>query len=192
MLRSKLAELYAAQFAAVPLVAECVFLNPAFSDGALEREVRDLLLVLRNQVFVIQMKSQDKERTGEKLLRWIEKETKKAASQIKGAVRTLHERAVWCEHPRRGRVTFEPNYLRPVHALAIVEAPAAVALRTALPKVCEGIPISYLSLNDFLNLINELRAFPRNRSVLGRARRIFGIYTDPAGCRATRVCALSC
>ena len=81
MQRSKLAEIFAAKFAALPLVAECVFLNPAFLDGTLKREVCDLLLVLRNQAAVVQMKSQDKERTDEKLNRWIGKETKNAASQ---------------------------------------------------------------------------------------------------------------
>jgi hypothetical protein len=160
MQRSKLTEIYAAKFAALPLLAECVFLNPAFLDGTLEREVCDLLLVLRNQAVVVQMKSQDKERTDEKLNRWIGKETKNAASQIKGAIRTLRERPLWCEHPRRGHVEFEAGYLKAVQALVIVETQPSVAIPTDLPSVCDGVPISYLSLNDFLNLINELRAFP--------------------------------
>lgn len=160
MQRSKLAENYAAKFASAPLVAECVFLNPAFLDGTIEREVCDLLLVLRDQVLVVQMKSQDKQRTGEKLTRWIEKETRKAASQIKGAIRTLRERPLWCEHARRGRVEFQAGRLKPLQALAIVETQASVAIPNGLPKVCDGVPISYLSLSDFLNVVNELRAFP--------------------------------
>ena len=80
MQRSKLAEVYSAKFASVPLIAECVLLNPAFLDRRREREVCDLLLVLRDQALVIQMKSGDKPRTGEKLTRWVEKEATKAAS----------------------------------------------------------------------------------------------------------------
>src|SRR6266852_2550287 len=101
MQRSKLAEVYSAKFASVPLIAECVLLNPAFLDRRREREVCDLLLVLRDQALVIQMKSGDKPRTGEKLTRWVEKEARKAASQIEGAIRTLRHHAVWCEHTRR-------------------------------------------------------------------------------------------
>jgi hypothetical protein len=116
------------------------------------------------------MKSQDKQRTGEKLTRWIEKETRKAASQIKGAIRTLRERPLWCEHARRGRVEFQAGHLKPLQALAIVETQASVAIPNGLPNVSDGVPISYLSLNDFLNLVNELRAFPE--IVLYLAQRV--------------------
>jgi hypothetical protein len=74
---------------------------------------------------------------------------------------------LWCEHPRRGRVKFEADYLKPVHALAIVETQSPVPLLTCLPKVCNGVPISYFSLSDFLNLIKELRAFPEIIQYLG-------------------------
>lgn len=158
--RSKLAEIYTAKFASAPLIAECIFLNPAFLDGKIEREVCDLLIVLRDQALVVQMKSQDKPHTGERLTRWIEKETRKAASQIKGTIRTLRERALWCEHARRGRVAFQAGHLKPLQALAIVDTQASVAIPNGLPNVCDGVPISYLSLNDFLNLVRELRAFP--------------------------------
>ncbi|HEV3112967.1 MAG TPA: hypothetical protein VGY99_20970 [Candidatus Binataceae bacterium] len=160
MQRSKLAEINAARFASAPLVAECVFLNPAFLDGNIEREVCDLLLVLRDQALVVQMKSQDKPHSGEKLTRWIEKETRKAASQIKGTIRTLRDRPIWCNHVRRGQVEFHAGYLKPLQALVIVETQVSAAIPNDLPNVCTGIPISYLSLNDFLNLVNELRAFP--------------------------------
>jgi hypothetical protein len=160
MRRSKLAEIYAAKVASAPLIAENVFLSPKYLHGEKEREVCDLLVVLRDQALVVQMKSQDKPRTGEKLTRWVEKETRKAGSQIKGAVRTLRERTIWCQHPRRGRVEFKAGQLRPLQALAIVETHASVPIPKGLPKVCDEVPISYVSLNDFLNLVRELRAFP--------------------------------
>jgi hypothetical protein len=127
------------------------------------------------------MKSQDKERTDEKLNRWIEKETKNAASQIKGAIRTLRERPLWCEHSRRGRVDFEAGYLKPVQALAIMETQPSVAIPTGLPRVCDGVPISYLSLNDFLNLINELRAFPEIVRYLAQRAGFSEIAQIPLG-----------
>jgi hypothetical protein len=178
MQRSKLAEIYAADLASIPLVAECVLLNPAFLDRRREREVCDLLLVLKDRAFVVQMKTQDKPRTGEKLARWVEKEAKRAANQTEGAIRTLGQQAVWCEHPRRGRVDFQPGSLKPLHALVIVESSTRVAVPASLPKTCDGVPISYLSLNDFLNLVNELRAFPEialylaQRSALARSAEI--------------------
>ena len=181
MQRSKLAEIYAARFASVPLVAECIFLNPAFLDRTLKREVCDLLLVLRNQAVVVQMKSQDKERRDEKLNRWIRKETKNAASQIKGAIRTLREHPLWCEHPRRGHVEFEAGYLKAVQCLVIVETQLSVAIPTDLPEVCDGVPISYLSLNDFLNLINELRAFPEIVRYLAQRAAFSEIAQIPLG-----------
>jgi hypothetical protein len=146
MQRSKLAEIYAANFASIPLIAECVLLNPAFSDRHREREVCDLLLVLRDGALVIQMKSQDRARTSEKLTRWVEKQARKAASQIEGAIRTLRRHAVWCKHARRGRVEFQAGSLKLLQALVVVESPTCVTVPTGLPKACDGVPVSYLSL----------------------------------------------
>lgn len=160
MQRSKLAERHVAEFASIPLVAECVFLNPAFLDGNVEREVCDLLIVLRDQALVVQMKSQDKQHTSDKLVRWVQKETKKAARQIKGAIKTIRERPIWCLHKRRGRVRFQSSQLKVLHALAIVETQESVAIPNGLPDCCGDIPISYVSLSDFLHLMRELRAFP--------------------------------
>jgi len=190
MKRSKIAEIHAAWFASTPLIGECVLLNPAFSDGQREREVCDLLLVLRDQAIVVQMKTQDKLRAGEKLSRWVEKETRKAARQIKGAIGTIGSQAVWSDHPRRGRVEFDAGFLKPVHGLVIVETSQEVSTKMSLPKICGGVPVSYLSANDFLNLINELRAFPeivfylaqramfgeRAEIPLGAERTLYGAY----------------
>ena len=190
MKRSKIAEIHAAWFASNPLIGECVFLNPAFSDGGREREVCDLLLVLRDQAVVVQMKTQDKLRTGEKLIRWVEKETSKAARQVEGAIGTIGSRTVWSNHPRRGFVKFEAGCLKPVHGLVIIEASEQVVAGKGLPRKCKGVPVSYLSANDFLNLISELRAFPEinfyleQRAVLaeeaiiplGAERNVYGAY----------------
>jgi hypothetical protein len=190
MKRSKIAEIHTAWFASTPLIGECVFLNPAFSDGQRAREACDLLLVLRDQAIVVQMKTQDKLRAGEKLIRWVERETRKAARQIKGAIRTIGSQAVWSDHPRRGRVKFEAGHLKPVHGLVIVDTSREVATGISLPRSCGGIPVSYLSTNDFLNLIDELRAFPeivlylaqramfaeRAEIPLGAERTVYGAY----------------
>ena len=92
---------------------------------------------------------------------WVRKSAKGALSQIKGALRGLANDEIWCDHPRRGRVSFNAGELLPVHGLVLVENQGGrVTLRSDFPAAHKGAPISYFSVNDFQNVINELRAFP--------------------------------
>jgi hypothetical protein len=102
-------------------------------------------------------------RSEAKTQQWAKKHAAQAAAQLKGALSTLGSRRFWCEHPRRSRVDFKPGELEPIEAIAAVEAGAGGEI-VRLPKMVtlfqQGVPFSYLSVNDLLNLIFELRSFP--------------------------------
>lgn len=156
----------AARFCGMPLTAETVFLRPAYQHGPFEREVCDLLLTSRGRGIVLSLKSQDDpaSRSGAKQERWCTKRGEDAARQISGARRTMVAHRFWCEHWRRGRVAFDAGAVVPVHALAVIETgpvPTATArIANGPPHGAGDTPISYLTLNDALNLVDQLRSFP--------------------------------
>ncbi len=177
--RSQMAERFVETFAGVPLTAECVYRSPQFLDKGTQKEVCDFLIVLRDEAILISMKSQEDpaQRSGTKLQRWVVKNAGGALAQAKGALRTIISRKFWCQHPRGGRVDFEPNALRIKHVIVATEI---FAERETLPATIEleinGNPVSYLGLNDTCNLINELRTFPDIDDYL-KARRTLSTAT---------------
>jgi hypothetical protein len=156
----------AARFCGMPLTAETVFLRPAYQHGQFEREVCDLLIAFRGRGIVLSLKSQDdpSSRTGPKLQRWCRKKAGEAARQISGARRTMEAYPFWCEHWRRGRVDFAAGAVAPVHALAVIEtgptATDTARLADDLPQSAGDTPITYVTLNDALNIVDQLRSFP--------------------------------
>ncbi len=167
--RSRTADIerIAALFCSMPLTAENVFLRPARLDGSHgEREVCDVLVALRGRGIVLSLKSQDAAtpREAVKLRRWCAKHARKAAGQISGACRAMKTQSFWCQHWRRGRVEFAAGVVSPVHALAIIETgplPTDTArLPENLPDSAGGMPITYITLNDALNLVDQLRSVP--------------------------------
>jgi|SRR6185295_1741562 len=146
-----------------PLTAECVFHSPKYIDRGKQKEVCDLLLVLRGSAILVSLKSQAvlPSRTGDKLVRWINKSAMSAMKQARGALATIAHKPFWCRHSRRGQVDFNPGSIRVVHVVVLTEVLGEVVeLPNATPLVAGDIPVTYLSTNDFLNLVNELRAFP--------------------------------
>jgi hypothetical protein len=161
--RTTWVEKQTALFLASPLTAETVFLRPTYRDGRVDKEVCDVLLGLRGDGVLLSLKSQEdpKARTGIRLSAWCGKHAAKAAGQLGGALRTIGSQPFWCQHPRRGCVRFEAGAIRPRHAVALVEVmDAVVELPEDLPGDRHDVPIAYFSLNDALNLIEQLRAFP--------------------------------
>lgn len=76
-------------------------------------------------------------------------------------MRTIGNSSVWCQHPRMGRVEFEPNSLQVRHVVVTTEIlHQEVTLPASFELDIDGIPVSYLALNDVCNVINELRTFP--------------------------------
>ena len=160
MQRTDQAEKFLEVLASVPLTWENVFRSPEYTDKT-DKEVVDLLFVLRNRGIFVSMKcQQDPEgRTGDRLVRWVQKNAKAALKQVRGGIRTSKTREFGCRHPRRGRVSFKPAQIDPARAVVIVGTLKEVALSQDIPLEVDGVPVSYLSVSDFSNLVIELRTF---------------------------------
>jgi len=175
MERTLWAEKFVDTFSSRPLTAECVFHSPQHIDKGKQKEVCDLLLILRRTAILVSMKSQDDptSRIGDKLRRWTIKNSTNALNQARGALSTLARERFWCDHSRRGRVTFEARSIQVSHVVVLTEVLGdVVQLPNDLPLVLGDIPVTYLSVNDFLNLINELRAFPEITGYLDARRTL--------------------
>lgn len=158
MQRTDWAEIYLEKFSSIPLTSENVFRSTEYLNKT-KKEVVDLLLVLRGQGIFISMKCQQEpqKRKNEKLKRWTNKKTKEAFNELKGGIRTTEIKDYWCEHPRRGKVVFRPNEIKITHAVVLVETLEIIQLEDSLPLNIKDIPVSYFSVNDFLNILTELR-----------------------------------
>ena len=161
--RTQWAERHVEEFLALPLVREFVLRSPQTVDGT-QREVADhLILHSRSGVLISQKCQEDPAaRDEEKTELWARKNARNAVRQLCGALRA-DPKMVWCDHPRRGRIEF-PKGLPPItHGIVLTEVFQAVDLQAAaddLPLGYRNTPITYLSVNDFLNLAVELRTVP--------------------------------
>ncbi len=175
MQRTLWAEKFVDSFSSTPLTAECVFHSPQYIDRGKQKEVCDFLLVLRDNAILVSMKSQDdpSSRTGDKLRRWTIKNATNAMNQAKGALNTIAREPFWCQHSRRGRVNFKEGSIRVAHVVVLTEVfDDVIELPSELPLLLGNIPVTYVSLNDFLNLVNELRAFPDIMAYLDARRTL--------------------
>jgi hypothetical protein len=160
--RTEWAERHVEDFLALPLVREFVFRSPQSLDKVIQKEVVDFLVAHGNTAILVSQKCQEdpSSRIGARAASWARKAAKGAASQLCGALRRADGQPIWCEHSRRGRVEF-PNGLPKIdHAIALVEMLERVDLEPDaehLPLEFQGTPITYLCLNDFLNLAVNLR-----------------------------------
>jgi hypothetical protein len=173
--RTLWAEMFVDGFSSRPLTAECVFYSPQYIDRGKQKEVCDFLLVLRGNAILVSMKSQDdpSSRTGDKLRRWTIKNATNALNQARGALNTIAREPFWCQHSRRGQVEFKPGSIRVAHVVVLTEVfDDAVEFPNELSLLLGSVPVTYLSLNDFLNLINELRAFPDITAYLDARRML--------------------
>lgn len=171
--RTDWAELQIEELLSVPLVSEFVFRSPKHNDPD-EKEVIDHLIVHRGQSIILSQKAQDDpaKRSDTRNAQWVLKNIQNALKPIRGVIRNPGDRPKWCEHPRRGRVEFDA--LPPiVHGIALAETWRPVDLHPAapdLPLEYLGVPITYLSINDFLTLVVQLRTVPELLEYL-QARR---------------------
>ena len=145
------------------------------------KEVADFLIAYPGVGILMSQKTQKdpSTRTSDKTLSWALKEAKRAASQLCGALRTARGKPIWCEHPRRGRVDLPDGLPDINHGIVLVEVFERVDLNAQaddLPLQYQGTPITYLSLNDFLNVAIELRTAPEVLAYLDARRAL--PYTD--------------
>jgi hypothetical protein len=174
------AERYVRDFLTLPFISEFVLHSPQTLDGT-QKEVADLLIAYPGVSILLSQKTQKDPltRTADKTVSWARKEAKRAASQLCGALRTARGKPVWCDHPRRGRVDLPDGLPAINHGIVLVEVFERVDLNeqaTDLPLEYRGTPITYLSLNDFLNVAIELRTVPEVLTYLDARRGL--PYTD--------------
>jgi len=161
--RTQWAERHVEDFLGLPLVLEFVLRSPQTIDGT-QKEVADHLILHGGGGILISQKCQEDPaaRDETKTELWARKNAKGAARQLVGALRA-GPRLIWCDHPRRGRIEF-PAGLPPItHGIVLTEVFQPVDLNpdaADLPLSSEDVPITYLSVNDFLNLAVELRTVP--------------------------------
>jgi hypothetical protein len=173
--RTLWAEKFVDGFSSRPLTAECVFHSPQYIDKKKQKEVCDFLLVLRGNAILVSMKSQDdpSSRIGDKLKLWTIKSARNALKQAKAALNTIARKPFWCQHSRRGRIDFKQGSIHVAHVVVLTELfDDVVDLPNELPIMLGNVPVTYLSLNDFLNLVNELRAFPDITAYLDARRTL--------------------
>jgi hypothetical protein len=173
--RTEWAERHVEEFLSLPLISEFVFRSPQTVDRT-QREVADLLITHGDLAILVSQKCQEDpaSRDVARTRSWACKEAKRAVSQLQGALRTAIGKAVWCDHPRRGRVQFPGGLPKIDQGIVLVEVFQAVDLEpegAALPLEFSGTPVSYFSVNDFLNLARELRTTPELLEYL-KARRL--------------------
>jgi hypothetical protein len=158
-------ERYVEEFLSLPFVTEFVFRSPKTLDRSREREVADFLILQRELGILISQKCQEDpaRRTVERTEVWVRKKAREAVSQLCGALRTGTGKRIWCDHPRRGQVEFPKGLPKIQHGIVLVEVFQSIDLNAEavhLPLDYQGIPITYLAVNDFLNLAWELRTIP--------------------------------
>ncbi|WP_456862890.1 hypothetical protein [Bradyrhizobium sp. USDA 4503] len=162
--RTQSAEKWVEEFVSLPFISEFVFRSPQTIDTS-QKEVVDLLVSHSGMSILISQKCQEDpfSRSPERTAAWARKQSKNALSQLRGALGTARaKKVVWCDHRRRGRVEF-PDGLPPIdHGVVIAEVFEHVELEpeSDFPLAINETPVTYLSVNDFLNLAQELRTLP--------------------------------
>lgn len=161
--RTDWAELQVEELLSVPLISEFVFRSPKHNDPD-EKEVIDHLIIHAGKSILLSQKAQEEpdKRTIKRNELWVLKNIQNALKPILGVIRTPSDRPKWCEHPRRGRVEFDA--IPPIiHGITLAETWRPVnlsAVADKLPMEYMGVPLTYVSINDFLNLAVQLRSVP--------------------------------
>ncbi len=163
--RTEWAEREVQHLLSAPFISEFVFRSPRTRDGRTEHEIADFLIRHGTAGVLIQQKCQEdpESRTAPNTDLWVTKNAKDAWRQLRRSLTRPQDRPIWCDHPRLGRVDFPDGLPSTLHGIVIVETRQPVNLQGEadnLPLVYKNIPITYLSVNDFLNLADNLRTVP--------------------------------
>lgn len=176
--RTRWAEEQVERLLSIPFISEFVFRSPQNLEGPrnTQREVADLLIEHMGKGLLLSQKAQEDpdSRDDSKNELWVLKNAKSAVAQLIGALRSPAT-PFWCDHPRRGRVEFPTGLPTIVHGVVVAETFRSVDLQSAasdLPLEHAGIPITYLSINDFLNLAMQLRTVPELYAYLSARRAL--------------------
>lgn len=175
--RGDWAERQTQELLSIPFIAEFVFRNLRTVDGKTPHQAGDFLVLHRGSGILIEQKCQDDptKRTPEKTALWARKEAKKGWTQLRRALKRPKDRPVWCDHQRRGRVPFPTGLPVIRHGLVIVEVFETIDLQIdadSLPLEFRNVPLSYLSVSDFLNLAVSFRTVPELTEYLSARRSL--------------------
>lgn len=191
--RTDWAEQYVEMLVGMPFISEFVFRSPKRHKNG--REIADLLISQGETNIVFSQKCQfdPGSKSKEKNDLWVLKNTKNGLSQLQGGLKTFLTEGFWCNHPRRGRVKISAPLPKIDEAIVLVETQTRVDLNieaSAFPLSHNGIPISYLAVDDFLNLVSELRSVPEllrylkerralaeaDLRIIGDEKKLFPLY----------------
>lgn len=163
-----------ANFSSRFFMKDFVLLNPKYYRAGHEKELADILLVLDDTCTVISVKGTDGNPKSEaKLKSWLAKKTYEGSKQAKGGINWLSKASftavdLWGEVKR-----VEPNSLRPLCGIVLLECSqqpfGSIEFSARLPQ--SEIPLHFLSLNDFLNVVNWL----------GSISDVFDYFSERAG-----------
>jgi hypothetical protein len=175
--RTRWAERQVEEFLSLPFISEFVFQSVRTAVNQKQEEVADFLILHRGTCLLIEQKCQEYPslRTPQKAGLWARKKAKEGWSQVRRAFTRPRGFPVWCDRPRQGRVQF-PDGLPPIeHGIVAVEVFRPVDLQPdvqSLPLDHNGVPITYLSVSDFLNLAVQLRSVPELMDYLAARRSL--------------------
>jgi hypothetical protein len=152
------------------------FSQPEAHNAPDEKEVIDHLIVHKDVGNLISQKAQEcpTSRSVEKNELWVLKNLQDALKPIYYSIRKPSDRPKWCDHPRRGRVDFK-TLPRIIHGVALAETWRPVDLNQIadeLPLEYLGVPLTYMSINDFLNVVWQLRTLPEVLEYLNARRKL--------------------
>jgi hypothetical protein len=175
--RTEWAERDVEELLSIPFISEFVFRNVQTTERRKKEQVADFLIDHRGTSILIEQKCQEDPtiRTAQKSELWARKKAKEGWCQIRRAFTRRRDFPVWCDHPRRGRKEFRRGLPPIQHCIVTVEVFQPVDLQpdaVSLPLDHDSVPITYLSVSDFLNLAVQLRSVPELMDYLAARRSL--------------------
>lgn len=157
MQKGHLLEQIIGDFSSKFFMKDFVILNPKYNRAGHEKELADLLLVLDDKCIVVSVKGTDGNPKSEaKLKNWLAKRTGEGLRQAKGGINWLSKvsfsgRDLWGEIR-----DFEAGSLYPICGIALLECSQQpfLSIEFDAREPESDIPLHYLSLNDFLNVVH--------------------------------------
>ena len=175
--RTEWAERHVEEFLSLPFFSEFVFRNVQTIEGRKREEVADFLIQHRGTGILVEQKCQEDPttRSPSRVDLWARKKAREGWSQIRRAFTRRRDFPLVCNHPRLGRHEFRGGLPPVQHAIVAVEVFKPVDLSSIerdLPLDHDGLPVTYISLDDFLNLAVMLRCIPELTDYLSARRSL--------------------
>jgi hypothetical protein len=150
------------QFVEHAFSPDFVFRSPQHLKSGKHKETTDVFALFDDVALAIQVKAQALNADGTPAaedLDWTKRNLKKAASQVKGAIRTIKAgKIARLENDRRGAVQFSTDMFRYVYGLIVINHTSSpFDAREIVPELANiGHPVHVLSFADFYNLARVL------------------------------------